>query len=176
MTKQPRNRAQPHEVVVHLSPDELETLRKLAHYYQRSMGPMRHIVRLTASAEVRAKYRFIREESRWLQKFVESMPVDLAAQTGEISAEFASRAVIAYWGRVLSSLRSKRARRRMKPEEVAIRESLSEKLGAAARELEARWPHSLESDLATRRPDEASWMREQLSGTATPRSARAPSA
>lgn len=162
MTARGRDRAGPHEVVILLSPDEIHTLARLAHYYQRSMGPMRYVVRLTASAEVRAKYRFIAEESRWLQKFIESVPVESVAADGEIAAEFASRTVIAYWGRVLSSLRSKRARRRMKPEDVVLRERLAEKLRAAAGELEIRWPGSLESDLLTRRPDEASWMRDGL--------------
>jgi hypothetical protein len=140
VSKRALDRTAPHEVTVLLSLDELRTLRRLAHYYQRSMGPMRYIVRLTASAEIRAKYRFIAEESRWLEKFVESLPVESASHDGEIAAEFASRTVIAYWGRVLANLHSKRARRRMKPEAVAIREALAEKLCAAAQQLETRWP------------------------------------
>lgn len=163
MSKHVRSRSPSHEVFVFLSIGELRTLARLAHYYQQSMGPMRYIVRLTASAEVRAKYRFIGEESRWLQKFIESVPMTSANQDGEIGVEFASRTVIAYWGRVLSNLHSKRARRRMKREDVTLRECLAGKLCVAAQQLEARWPGSLESDFATRRPDEASWMREQLS-------------
>lgn len=154
------------EVVIHFSFNELRTLGRLAHYYQRSMGPMRYVVRLTASAEVRAKYRFIAEESRWLQRFIESVLAEAAPGDEEVPVEFASRTVIAFWGRALSNLHSKRARRRMKPEEVAIRERLTEKLCAAARDLEARWPGTLESEFATRRPDEATWMREQLRGDA----------
>jgi hypothetical protein len=162
VSKPARERAAPREVVIPFSLAELRTLDRLAHYYQRSMGPMRHIVRFTAAAEVRAKYRFIAEESRWLQKFIESAVAESDTGEGEIPIEFASRAVIAFWGRVLSNLHSKRARRRMKAEDVAMREVLAEKLSAAARELEVRWPGSLESDLATRRRDEASWMRENL--------------
>lgn len=165
MSKHHQNRSPSREIVVLLSTDELRTLGQLAHYYFRSMGRMRYIIRLTAPAEVRAKYRFISEESRWLQKFIESVPIESADHAGEIGAEFASRTIIAYWGRVLSSLHSKRARRRMKPEDVTLREGLAEKLCAAAQQLETRCPGSLESDLATRRPDEASWMREQLSTT-----------
>lgn len=158
-------RGTPREVRITVSVDELRTLALVADYYKRSMGPLRHVVRLTASAEVRGKYRFISEESLWLKRFIESvLPVDGGDSTAQIEVDFASRAVIAFWGRVLSSLHSKRARRRMKPVDLALREGLNQKLRDAARRLQAQDAGCLDADLLTRRPAEVGWMHAELNG------------
>ncbi len=161
-----RARSVQKDIGIVLSTAELYTLDELAHYYHKSMGPMRYIVRFTAAAEVRAKYRFIAQESLWLDRFIKAVLEEPVADGEERCVEFAPPALVAYWGRVLSSLHSKRARRRMKPHDLATRERLSQKFLEAARTLERHQPGSLEIELRTRRPTEVVWMQEQLGAEA----------
>ncbi len=150
-------------VTIGLSRSEIELLVKLAHFYERSMGPMRYLVRLTAGSEVRAKYRFIAQESRWLERFIASgLSEQSTTSQKEIDLEFSYRAVIAFWGRVLSSLNSRRSRRRLKGQRRIEREELERKFRRTAREIERASPGQLEREFETRRPVEVDWMREAL--------------
>lgn len=149
--------------VIHLTGAEVETLVRLANYYEKSMGPMRHLVRLVAPAEVKTKYRFVAEESKWLRRFAETTREDMQ-RAGQTSADvtLTPRALVAFWGRVLASLHSRRSRRRLSAEQVQEREELAAKLQNAARTLSKRNAALLEQELQTRRPIEAGWMREQV--------------
>ena len=148
---------------VNLTTDEVDTLVLIADYYQKAMGPMRHIVRLTVTGDVRAKYRFISEESKWLKRFAEGQRKDMEeARTMRSEVALTSRALVAFWGRLLTSLNSRRSRRRLSPEELRRREELAAKLEEAARSLERRHPGALQKELLTRRELEAEWIRARL--------------
>jgi hypothetical protein len=145
--------------------DEVALLVRIADYHLKSMGLMRYLVRLTASGEVRSKYRFVAEESRWLKRFAETVRDDMEAG-GQDSApvEFTPRSLVAFWGRLLASLNSRRSRRRLSAEEIRRREELAARLEEVARLLWLRYPGRLEDELGTRRPAEAGWMRSKLEG------------
>src|SRR5947209_13326677 len=57
---------------IRLSGDELAVLERVSHYYERSMGLMRYVVRIASSRDTKTKYAFIQDESRWLERFVEA--------------------------------------------------------------------------------------------------------
>jgi hypothetical protein len=164
-----RQSTKPPQALVDLSIGELETLGAVANYYEKSMGPMRYLVRLTASSEVKTKLRFVTEESLWLRRFSEATYQDMQA-AGQENAQIAltPRALIAFWGRLLASLNSRRSRRRLSAEQVKEREGLAQKLQDAACLLSERDPDLLEQELRTRRPVEAAWMREKLGSPSGP--------
>jgi hypothetical protein len=159
------------------------------------------VVRLTAGSEVRQKYRFIAQESLWLERLLMDARQHLSERStasadtpapqsvtdssdtsashsmtnaSGTSAQRAStatlvltpRALVALWGRLLSSTRTARARRRAKAQELATREALAQKLRDAALQVRAVQPDVLEEEIATRRPVEAAWMHEELSASA----------
>lgn len=143
--------------------EDLGVLVGVAHHYERSMGPMRFVVPVLAGREVKAKYRFVAEESRWLERFAVTTRDELAAVQGrEAAVRFTPLALVAYWGRLLASLDSRRTRRKLSPVEVEARRTLAARLEAAARRLHLADPAALESALSTRRPVEAQWMRDTL--------------
>ena len=148
---------------IELSRQEVEALIRVATHYERSMGPMRHFIRLTGGSETRRRLSFITEEGRWLRLFARTTLKDLD-QGGHDSAEvaFTSGALIAFWSRLIASLESRRSRRRLSAAEVQLREDLSRKFGIAARDLSRRHPTLLERELQTRRPREADRMRQEL--------------
>jgi hypothetical protein len=150
-------------VRVDLTRAEIELLGQISHFYERNFGPFRHIVRLTASSDIRKKYRFMADESAWLAECAASLK-DSIRESGREPAEIqlTSSAIIAFWGRILASLHSRRARRKLSASAVAAREQLAQKLCLAAKHLLPRSANKLESDLRTRRPIEAAWMRVQL--------------
>jgi len=144
-------------VTLQLSAGDIDQLVGVAHFYERNMGVMRHLIRLTASREVRRKLRFIQEESWWL----EHLAIDLRDEMGgaTLDAEFKLPAFVAFWGRILASLNTKRARRKLKGDALPKREALAAKFAAAAREVR---PAELDRAFRTRRPSEVEWMRDAM--------------
>ena len=146
-----------------MSREEVLLLKRIAPYYQKAMGPMRVVVRLAAPRDVRTKYRFIVQESEWLRKFVEAVLEDMEGEDAEeFVVRLTPRALIAFWGRLLSSLNSRRSRRRLSARELEGRSALSAKLEATAREMWDRDRGDIEREIATRKRSEAEWMRERL--------------
>jgi hypothetical protein len=152
-------------VGIRLNDDELADLIDMATYYERSMGIMRHVVRVTSSREMRQRFRFIAEESRWLETFARAAH-DERSEDGEIV--FTARALVAFWGRALSSLQSKRSRRRMSPLKLEQRELLAEKLARSAEKLWLRNPELMAQEVAGRREPEAEWMWQRLDPSDSP--------
>jgi hypothetical protein len=151
-------------LAVRLRIDELETLIEVADYYQRSMGFMRHIVRLGSGPEMRRRFRFVAEESQWLGRFAETTR-DQMIERGdrERSVSMTVPALVAFWGRLLASLHSSRARRKMSAAQIASREELAKKLGDVAADLWRRQPAAIDTAMETRRSTEREWMRDALS-------------
>jgi hypothetical protein len=154
----------PHRTItVQLSAQDVETLRDLAHYYERSMGRFRFLVRATSRADVRSRFRFVAQESTILHDYAQALLREMTDKNMEsMAVEMAPKALVAFWGRLLASLTARRSRRRLSSEDIERREALSDKLAEAAARAPRRDRESLERELATRRPVEAAWMRERL--------------
>jgi hypothetical protein len=141
----------------------VDDLVRLAHYYEKSMGLGRFFVRLASGPEMKARFRFVQEESDVLEQFASAIVASMQANgQAEIDAEITVRALIAFWGRALSSLNSSRSRRRLSPEKVRIRTALEARLHEKAADLRHVSPDLLTSEIATRRSSEVQWMRERL--------------
>lgn len=150
-------------VEVDLTRVDIDVMIALANYYERSMGPMRHIVRLTARREIRARFRFLADESKWLKQFAVASRDDLDAQrTDHMPTTVTARALIAFWGRLLAAQGSRRATRKLSPQQIKEREDLATKLQSAAGTLAARNRARVEEEIRTRRPAEADQMRKAL--------------
>lgn len=146
-------------IAIDLAVRELEVLAQIADYHQRSMGPMRHMVRLTAPS-VRSRFRFLDQESTWLRRFAEASRADLVgAAKAEATVDITPRAAVAWAGRLLASVHSRRARRKLSPQEIDERDQLASKLCQALGSLD---PNLVDAELRLRRPDEAAWIRERL--------------
>jgi hypothetical protein len=109
------------------------------------------------------RFRFVADESDVLEQLAYSVWHEME-ESGEESreVELLLRALIAYWGRALSALDSKRLRRKLSPAEIETRERLAAKLEDAARAALRRYRATLEEEIGTRRPIEAAWMRDRL--------------
>jgi hypothetical protein len=148
---------------IELTSEDLRILVAVSDLYQRSMGPMRHLVRLTASGEMRGRLRFVAEESAILQRFAAAMLADAEAGGKERArVPFTVPAAIAFWGRLLASLQSSRSRRRLTADEIQRREALAQKLEDVVRRLRAANMRAVDAEIATRRPVEQDWMRSRL--------------
>jgi hypothetical protein len=154
-------------VPLDLAIDEAELLIRIADYYLQSMGPSRWLVQITAGPETRSRFRFVADESVLLKELGTSVRQELL-DSGESHAtvSLTARSAVAFWGRILASLRSPRSRRKLSSEEVMAREALSGKLGSALLSLARTRRDLLEEELATRRATEAAWMRSELFGRA----------
>ncbi len=150
-------------IIVLLSAQEVRTLVRIADYYFRSMGPFRHVVRLTARSELRQRYSFMAEESLWLRRFAEATEREMQSKDAhEWRTPFTLRSLLAFWGRLLASLNSRRSRRKLTEGEIAQREALAAKLRDAAAEVARSRPTLFATELETRRAVESDWMRRQL--------------
>ncbi len=153
----------PPTVAITLTAAEVQTLTAVADYYARSMGPMRHIVRLTTSREMRRRFGFVAEESMWLSRFAQAVQSDMVSAGADAwQADFTPRTLVAFWGRLLSSLASSRSRRKLSASEIARRETLGATLRTAVLELSKQQPELVRAEVQTRRTVEQEWMREQL--------------
>lgn len=145
---------------------EIDLLIKLANYYEKAMGPTRHLVRLTAPKEVKLKYRFLKEESEWLRLFAESAQERLRGSgADEIPVAFTVRAVVAFWGRILSNLNSTRSRRRLGRDAIQARERMADRLRQTLVELRTTHPDLIAQEILSRRSREVPWMQQALERT-----------
>jgi len=146
---------------------EIDLLIKLANYYEKAMGPTRHLVRLTAPKAVKLKYRFLKEESEWLRLFAESARDRLRdSEDDEVAIAFTVRTVVAFWGRLLSNLNSTRSRRRLTRDAVQARERMASRLQQAIVDLRTTHPDLIAQEILSRRSREVPWMQEALERTA----------
>lgn len=150
-------------VRVRLTLEDVRTLQQLAHVYDKSARAIRFLVRRTSSRETQTKFRFVADESAVLEQLAASIRGEME-EAGEESrdVEMLLRALIAYWGRVLASLETPRARRKLSDAQIQAREGLATKLEDAARIALKRHRATLEREISTRRPYEAVWMRDHL--------------
>lgn len=143
---------------------ELKTLSSITDYYQKSMGPMRILVRFTSGPEMRRRFQFVAEESRWLRRAMEAEEAKFSDMDGgEKAIDLTPRAAVALWGRLLSSLHSARSRRKLSVAEINRREVLAVKIQAALAAFGADRHDRLLYEIGTRREPEQGWMRELLS-------------
>lgn len=146
-----------------MTAEDLKVLIAIAHHYERAMGPMRFVLPIVARKDVKTKYRFVAEESRWLERFaVAAHDEIIASGRSEAPVNFTPLALVAFWGRLLASLETPRSRRKLSGIEVQARETLAARLQGAGRQLRLADSQALENELRTRRPVEAQWMRERL--------------
>jgi hypothetical protein len=146
-----------------LSLAEVTDLVEIARYYEKSMGFSRHAVRLVSGSVMRARFRFVSEESRILERFVASVRTEMEAENEpEREIKFTPRSLVAFWGRALSSLDSPRSTRKMSAENIRLREDLACKLQNSVAKLYKRSRKLVEAEIATRRAPEVRWMLERL--------------
>jgi hypothetical protein len=160
--RKPQSMKAPSEALS-LSLAEVNDLVKLARYYEKSMGFSRYLVRIASGSVMRARFRFVSEESRILEQFVASVRTEMeAGNETEREIRFTPRSLIAFWGRALSSLDSQRSRRKISAENLRLREDLTRKLQNAVTRLYERSRKLMESEISTRRAPEVTWMLERL--------------
>jgi hypothetical protein len=170
-TKEKRRglRQRPAQTVrVLISLDEIDTLMRLSSYYGRALGFVRRVIQLASSGEMRAKARFVQEESYWLRRFAEANRDRMeAGGDTESPIDFTTRSLVAFYGRTLGSLNVPRSRRRLSPGEIKQREALAEKLHAALMKLNATDHELVMEELQTRRLRERGWIEEALNDPGT---------
>lgn len=153
-------------VYVPLTDGDVSILLSVAHFYERNMGSMRYFVRFMSSAEIKNKFRFVQQESELLEKFAERIRESLTEDDLKGSkVSMTIPALLAFWGRILASLHSKRSRRKLSSEEIERREALAQKLAAILKPAWQRNRASIEETLRTRRPQESEWIRQALETT-----------
>lgn len=153
----------PGPINIELTRNEVWTLRNLAHYYERSMGPFRFIIRATSRSEIRRRLRFVADESAVLSDFAEATHREMVnRELDEMAVAMTPRTLVAFWGRVLASLNTRRSRRHLSQTQIEQREVLAGKLADSALLLSRRNPNLFEEEIATRRPREVDWMRDQM--------------
>jgi hypothetical protein len=143
--------------------DEVADLVALARHYERTMGVSRHFVRFASGTEMRNRFQFVAEESKVLEQFASAM-LTAMDESGDVNREIqiTPRALIAFWGRALSSLDSSRSRRKLSPSRLELRMDVERKLQDAVTHLHRENPGLVEAEIATRRSREAVWMNERL--------------
>ncbi|HEV3312675.1 MAG TPA: hypothetical protein VG815_19350 [Chloroflexota bacterium] len=142
---------------------DLLAMLELAHHYETVVGVTRHLVVATSPRAIRRKYRFIVIESLALEAEAADQLAKLdESGHDEITLELSVHDVVAFWGRVLSNLRTKRSLRKLSSRQVAVREELEGKLATAMREFWARDEVESRRAINTRRMREVPWMLEAL--------------
>jgi hypothetical protein len=153
-------------IALRCSLQEAEDLLELARFYEKSMGASRFFVRLVSGSETRARFKFVAQESDILHAFMQATLADMRA-AGEPTHDvvFTLRALVAFWGRAISSLESQRSRRKLSPKKLEARRALELRLREAVRSLHTQSPKMVDDELATRREREITWMQERLAGS-----------
>ena len=150
-------------VVIQLDLDltELDALQAVAHHYESVMGVARHLVVATAPSGIKRRYRYIVQESLGLEQKVSEWRDALAIGHSD-AVEVSIVDAVAFWGRLLSSLNTKRSRRRLSRPMISTHEALAEKIGTAV--TQAHRVESVQTDaaIAGRRRREREWMLERL--------------
>ncbi len=148
-------------IEIDLTEDEARSLAEISHHYEQLWGRARHIVVWTTSRKVRRRYRFIVQESNDLELQAQSLVVG-HDDKGVYLSRIPIVDAVAFWGRLLSNVRTKRSRRKLPAEVVQARELLAEKFRTSIKAAEGRFHNEIDAAVATRRPMEAGWMRELL--------------
>jgi hypothetical protein len=156
-------------VSILLSLDEIATLVRLSSYHGRTLSFVRRVIQLVSAGEMRAKARFVQEESYWLRRFAQANRDRIEANGGTESAvEFTPRSLVAFYGRTLGTLNVPRTRRRLSAKQIEQREALAEKLRSALVTLYRNEPELVAEELQTRRLRERTWIDQALSVSAGP--------
>src|SRR5436305_14730151 len=80
--------------------DDVDLLIFLAHFYNRSMRPVRFMVRVVSPGDIRARYDFIAEESMWLRRFAEAARFEMEDSGDEsVTVRLTPRSLVARRGR-----------------------------------------------------------------------------
>lgn len=160
--RRPRRDA-PRPIRVELSVAELATLERLSSYYGRTLSPVRRVIQLMSGGEMRAKVRFVEEETYWLRRFAAAQRAEME-ERGDLSGpvELTPRTLVAYYGRTLGTLRLPRSRRRLSPQAVREREQLAAKLHAAVAALHLAAPDLVRTEIESRRLREREWIEDAL--------------
>lgn len=158
---QPSKRTQP-SIAVRLSQRDLDSLVRVSDLYM-SAKPFRLIVRVTAPRQIRARFRFVGDESKWLKRLAKETRAGMREDgVEERDVLLTIPALIGYWGRLLASLNTKRHRRRLTRSEYEARQAMVPRFQQALESLLERHRAHIEEQIATRRPVEEIWMRERL--------------
>ena len=151
-------------VPVVLSLDDVVMLVGLSSYHGPVMGSMRRVIQFASRGEMRAKARFIQEESYWLRRFAKATRDRMVADGTTVSpVSFTPRTLVAFYGRALATLNVPRTRRRLSPSALQRWEALADTLGNALQSLYSTDPALVLTELETRRPSEHQWIEERLS-------------
>ena len=148
----------PDRISIQLSTAEIETLSSVVHHYERVMGVARHLVAATAPPRIRRRYRYIVQESARL----DDLAADWRQDAGDSRADMSLDTAVAFWGRLLSNIRTKRSRRKTTKEMLGRQEALAGRFGV---EMQALWrvhPEAVETSIGSRRRREQAWMLEEL--------------
>lgn len=133
------------------------------------MGFVRHIVVATSPARIKRRYRYIVRESKALEETARSLSRNISLESAEkVRIDLKLNDAVAFWGRVLSNLRTRRSRRKLSDAQVDVREHLEYVIATA---IAAEWVNNEEAvreAIATRRQREAEWMLNELGADGTP--------
>ena len=139
-------------VRVELTDAELAQLTELARHYEKVMGFVRHVVVATSRMGVRRRYRHIVLESKGLEAIAIKMRERLRSAGGDVlETELALEEAVAIWGRALSSMRTKRSRRKLSSPQLALQESIERKFAEGVRSYSALRETAVRAAIATRR-------------------------
>ncbi|GEM_PF-5935991 len=150
----------PASVVLCLSPDDVARLRDVAHQYEQVMGFARHVVVRLSPRHIRRRYRFIVQESAELDKTLDGLTERSEPSELRLSIDQA----VAFWGRLLANIRTKRSRRRLSAEEIDARERLAVLLQDAIAAQRPSAARVVGVAIQSRRRTEREWMTEALGG------------
>jgi hypothetical protein len=158
---QRNNRTQP-SIAVRLSQRDLDSLVRVSDLYMTAR-PFRFVVRMTAPSQIRARFRFVGDESKWLKRLAKETRAGMREDgRDERDVPLTIPTLVGYWGRLLTSLNTPRHRRRLSGSEYDVRHSMLPRFQDALGSLLVHHRRRIEDQLATRRPAEEIWMRERL--------------
>jgi hypothetical protein len=147
---------------------DVEVLRTVAHHYETVIGASRHVLIALMPPKAKRKYRYIVQESDRLAQSVD----ELAMVSVRWSMDLDS--AVAFWGRLLSNLNTKRSRRKLGESEAMLRQNLLERLQTAILSQSSSSADSVAAAIATRRAREQQWMQEALTDGDVMHSANVP--
>lgn len=123
----------------------------------------------TSPARIKRRYRYIVRESKALEETARSLSRNISLESAEkVRIDLKLNDAVAFWGRVLSNLRTRRSRRKLSDAQVDVREHLEYVIATA---IAAEWVNNEEAvreAIATRRQREAEWMLNELGADGTP--------
>lgn len=143
-------------VGLRLTQPQAQALLDVSHHYEDVMGVSRHIVVWTSPRQIRRKYRYIVQESEQLERVARTIQGETVA--GREEFEITLEQALAFWGRILSSLDSRRSRRRLAAQDVSVREELSQMFGRIVRGLWDTTEPLVREAINRRRRRESGWM------------------